>query len=233
MESRYTSLACLGLAAIALTASRYVPWRPFFEVRSLLLIALAVFFLRGNWADGRLYGHVYRHRIQELHRDIDRGVPLGVLADRHVIFPVPEYQENFRLLRDRGFKPFSTIAGDPPMQQIDLAVPTGGLPPWKDLSPPPRLEFPLDRPQHVLAVRFHYRINYANYWQQLRLSWVAEDRPGAEVRFAETHPWLVPGDGVLAFWIDGPVARLWLSPDSATGGLPITRVSLYLLPQDR
>jgi hypothetical protein len=233
MESRYTSLACLGLAAVALASARYGPWRPLFEVRSAVLIAAAIFFLRGNWADGRLYGHVYRHRIQELRRDIDRGVPLDILADRHVIFPVPEYRDNFRLLRDRGFPPFARIADDPPMRRVDHAAPAGGLPPWQDPGPPPKVELPNAGPAHVLAVKIHYRIDYANYWQQFRLTWVAEDRPDAPVQVSETHPWLVPGDGVLAFWIDGPVARMWLSPDSATGGLPITRVSLYLPPGDR
>lgn len=227
-DFRYTTLSCLAVCVCLLTAARYVRWRPRLGPGALVLLASAAAVAYCDWLYGKQFADVYVVRYHALKIDIKSGVPVDLIAERHPIFPVPEFRGSFRLLHERGFPTLRDAAPPQRLKAIEVPLPPNAkVPGWAvGEGPIPRLTFTLPQPRRVKAIRVYFTSEDSRYFEYYQLHWTS---PGnADPRMSSVLPWIVPGDATTAFWIDDTVSGFWLQVGHPSKGLTLKRVELLV-----
>jgi hypothetical protein len=230
-DFRYTTPSCMAFCVCVLATARYMRWRPRLGPGNATVLAVAALVAVTDWRFGSEFGRVYHLRWQALKADIRAGVPVDLVADRHPVFPVPQFRPHFQLLHEKGFPIFRDAAPKQPYRSIELQLPPdAAFHAWKPADGPvPRLTFTLPGPQRVKAVRVHFNNDEPRYFEFYQLYW---HPPGAAVpRYSNVYPWIVQGDGITAFWIDDTITSFWLQVGQPSKGLKVTRVEL-LVPDE-
>lgn len=227
-DFRYTTPSCLAFCVCGLATARYTRWRPRLGPGTGLILAVAALVAYNDWRFGREFAEVYKLRWEALKADVRAGVPVDLVAERNVLFPVPQYHQHFLLLHDRGFPILRDAAPRQHFKVIELPLsPDAAIPAWTPSDgPKPYLVFTLPNLRHVNAVRVHFSNTDSRYFESFQLFW----HPSTEAppRHSTVMPWLVPRDGVIAFWIDDHLSMFWLQVGLPSMGLKLTRVELLV-----
>jgi len=186
----------------------------------LLVPAFAAAVAWQDWRVGRDFAEVYAVRTAMLNRDLDRGLPVNVLAERHVIFPVPGYDRHFQTLYESGHVSLRDAGPPrrlrvtpiplPPAAELPAYGGTGSAPAWT-------LRLPTSLAMDVLRLEFEspdaqYRAVY-----RLELPATAEDAAGV------TTMWLVPGRRTMVFRVEGSLDRVAVRPIEKAGTMKLLR----------
>lgn len=227
-EFRYSTPSCLAFCVCGLAVARNARWRLRFGPGAGLIFAVAALVAYYDWRFGREFAEVYKLRWEALKADVRAGVPVDLVAERNVLFPVPQYHQHFLLLHDRGFPILRDAAPRQHFKVIELPLsPDVSIPAWAPSDgPKPHLVIPLPNGRHVKAVRIHFTNTDSRYFESFQLYW----HPSvlAEPQHSTVYPWLVPRDGVTAFWIDDVISMFWLQVAQPSKGLKLTRVEVLV-----
>jgi hypothetical protein len=199
LASRYSAFTAFGVAVPLLATARYA--RPS-ACLTIVVISVGAFVVIANERNGRWEGQ----RLDECYRsvvvDLDAGVPIDLLAERHQDFWIgPEdgwralWENDFPLLR--GVPPACSRAVHPVAFRRD-----GDLPDGRAVFNRYRVDLGGERP--VVAVRVRFRAGVWVPWERMIFTWI--DPASRERRRSEARPWVRPIEQSTVFWVDGVIS---------------------------
>ena len=196
VASRYAVFSYLGIAVPLLAMARYARpsgWQTVGVVLAGAFVAVA------NGRHGSLEGIRLDRCYRSVVTDVDAGVPIDLLAERHHDFWIgPE--EGWRALWDHDF-PF--LRGVPPARSREVQPVVfrrdGERRDERQVFARYRIDLGAERP--VLAVRVRFRAGVWVPWERMVFDWI--DPATGESRRSEVRPWVRPIEQSTVFWIDG------------------------------
>ncbi len=202
LASRYTSFTALGVAIPFLTVARYAPvgvWPA-----AMITLIAGVFLVPANNRHGKDQGVELDARYRSIVHDIGTGMPIDVLADRHVDFWL-RTREGWLKLWEEKF---------PLLENVPPAV---------EKRPTKRANFQYEGEQkdrHLIYNRYKValpetkpvsfvRVKFKPLdqvtWEPIAFEW--NDPATGEKRKSVVKPWVRPINQDAVFWINGPLAE--------------------------
>lgn len=181
---------------------------------------------------------------QEFQKDVADGVPIQGLRQWAYYWCWSEtpFAEGLELLRDRGIGCFAAIAPDPPMREIALPLNLASAlnvrregDVWVGVGDNSRLQFALDKPRFVYAVRLTYQLDAPTDPSRMTISWLRsqDTDPRTQIRSQEFHIKLKNGPPLKTqtVWVNDVIGDLAITPSSEPYQFRLTQVVL-LVPED-
>lgn len=219
-ESRYAVFGAIALCAAIVARARPSEGKPTDAPGVLLVPALAVAAAWLDWQCGREFAEVYAVRTAMLRRDLDRGLPVNVLAERHVIFPVAGYAEHFETLYESGHVSLRDAGPPRRLRVTSIALPPDAeLPAYDGTGPAPAFEVRLPTSLAMDALRLEFESPYARYRAvyRLELPTSTDDTAGL------TTMWVVPGRRTMVFRVEGTLDRVVVRPVEKAAAMKLLR----------
>ena len=219
-ESRYAAFGGLALCATVLASARPRAGGPLAGPGALLLPAFAASVAWQDWKVGLDFAEVYAVRTAMLNRDLDRGLPVNALAERHVIFPVPGYDRAFERLYESGHVSLRDAGAARRLRATPIALPADAvLPAYDGVGPAPAFELRLPTPLAMDALRLEFDSPDSRYRAVYRLELPGNTDESAGV----TTMWLVPGRRTTLFRVEGTLDRVVVRPVERGGALKLLK----------
>jgi hypothetical protein len=219
-ESRYAIFGGFGLV-IALFVHSHFAWKVLkLQPGHLMVTALAVWVAIQDWRFAEKFTETYAVRTSLIQRDVRLGLPINIIAERHVIYPTPSYQQNFELLYAaahrslRGAKPVAVLK----ITSIMLP-PDARLPSFDGKAEAPKWELRLAQPLRMDALRLVLEVEEPSYREVFRIA--LPENPD-EVAGLVTM-WVVPGRRTAIFRIESTLDRIIIQPLEPTRGFKILK----------
>lgn len=204
LASRYTSFAALGVAIPFLVLARYAPRATL--PAGLIAILSAGFLFPCNFKHGAHEGVLLDERYRSIQSDIKSGMPIDVLARRHMDFWLGP-QQGWRELWAHGFPLLRVVPGPEERVMLPAAFQRDGERAEALVAFPNlpfaryRVELGGEKQVSVLRVKFHSHVQVP--WEPMRFVWI--DPATGQKRCSVVRPWTVPLNQHTMFWIDGPL----------------------------
>jgi hypothetical protein len=198
------------------------------------MVAVLAVLLPGNVRQAVAIGKDVQAKAEAFERDVRKGLPAFVLAERHfssdVVPRAEKIAEILKAHKANGVGVFGEIREDPVYVVESLKVGEG-------------LTFALPEARHVYAVRLRYAyVKTENPWPTMQVHWKG---PGAEGMMASTvagpeqETWaLIDGkihvDGkvkterVLTVWVDAVVEEVRVVPDTMPAEMRVGRLEVLV-----
>lgn len=195
LAPRYSAFSCLGIVVPLLVLARYA--RPSAWTTGLIILGGTLVVI-GNERHGRLEGMRHDERHRAILVDLDRKVPIDLLAERHQNFWLGP-AEGWRSLWENGFPLLREVPPARSRDTLQVVARRDGVELVEGrIFHRYRITFADDRP--VLAVRVRFRASAWVPWERMRFDWID---PTGEHRRSEVRPWVRPIEQSAVLWIDG------------------------------
>ena len=209
LASRYTSFTALGIAVPFLAMARYAP-RSTWPLAPIVAAA-GVVLLPQNAKHGRYEGATLDERYQRFTADVRSGMPMDVLAGRHVDFWHKTHKGWLRLWEEK----FSSIRDVPapvdfrPAQSADFRRDGKHVEQHVTFD---RYRVVVGGEKPVAFIRVTFRAQTMAMWERLMFDWT--DPATGEKKRSTVRPWVrplgpheVPQEQETVFWIDGRLSE--------------------------
>jgi hypothetical protein len=190
-----------------------------------MVVVLAVL-VPGNFRQAVAIGKDVQGKTEAFERDVRKGMPAFVLAERHfssdVVPRAEKITEILKAHKANGVGVFREIREDPEYEVVSL---------------------PLTGARHVYAVRLRYRyVRSENPWPTVQVRWKGpgvEGSMGSTMPGPETPTWAlvdgkiqvdakVKGERVLTVWVDAVVDEVSVVPDAQPAEMRLGGVELLV-----
>ena len=224
-ESRYAIFGGFGLCIIILMHAMTSTARSLASPGLLLIPIIAGLIAWQDWQVGTQFSQVYANRTAMLHRDVRLGLPINAIGERHVIFPIAIYQQNFELLYSSGHKSLRGAGQARPLRAVPIALPPDArLPAYDGNGPAPAFELTLPMPMQMEMLRLEFDSPDARYREiyQLELPNNPDDSAGI------ASLWVVTGRRTMLFRVEGVLDRIIIRPVERTPGQKLLKCEAIL-----
>ena len=219
-ESRYAAFGAVALGAAIVARGRPGAAGPPAATGVVLLPALAVAVAWLDWRCGRDFAEIYAVRTAMLNRDLNRHLPVNVIAERHVVFPVTGYAAYFQTLYESGHVSLRDAGPPRRLRVTPIALPADAeLPAYDGTGPAPAFEVRLPTSLEMDALRLEfdspdsrYRVVY-----RLELPTNSDDTAGL------TTMWVVPGRRTMVFRVEGTLDLVVVRPVEPAGEMKLLK----------
>jgi hypothetical protein len=199
-SSRYAAFSALGIAVPFLTAARYA--RGMSVLAGFVAMVGGCLVFSANVKHGRSQAVLYDSRYASVAADVQSGMPIDVLARRHVDF-WHSAPKGWKELWKHGF---AALDGVPPTSGQKPTIravcrPDGQQAERHATFARHRVELSAEMP--VSFVRVTFQAPAPVIWELMRFTWI-DPRTGAK-RESLVRPWISKGKQFTEFWIDGPL----------------------------
>ncbi len=219
-ESRYATFGGLALCATIVASARPRDTGLVVGPGALLLPAVAAAIAWQDWRVGQGFAETHEVRTAMLNRDVRLGLPVNVLAERHVLFPVPAYADSFAALYASGHKSLRGAGPPRALRTLRLALPADArMPAYDGNGPATAWELALPGPLTMDALRLEFDCPDARYREAYRLELPANPDESAGVATV----WLTPGRRTILFRVEGTLSKIVVRPLEKTTGLSLTK----------
>lgn len=199
--SRYTTFTALGVVVPFLLLARYVPWAEW--PAAVLAITTAVFVVPQNAKHAKYQGAVLDERHQSIVADIRTGMPMDVLADRHVDFWL-RTREGWLQLWEEKFPLLKDVPAPVEKRKMTRASFVRDGEHTEKHSTWQRYRVDLGGEKQVSIVRVKFKPLDQVTWEPIMFEWA--DAATGEKKRSTVRPWVRPIDQDTVFWIDGPIS---------------------------
>jgi hypothetical protein len=201
LASRYTTFTALGIVVPYLMIARYVPWSEW--PAAVIAITAAVFIVPQNAKHAKYQGMVLDERYHSIMADIRTGMPMDVLADRHVDFWLRTREGWLKLWGEK----FSLLRDVPaPVERWTMTrakfVRDGEHTEKHSTWNRYRVDLGSEKPVSIIRVKFKPLDQVT--WEPIMFEWI--DPHSGEKKRSTVRPWVRPIDQDTVFWIDGPIS---------------------------
>lgn len=200
--SRYAAFTAFGVAIPFLTIARYAPGYVSSTLMTIVVIVGAVLFFPGNVKHARYQGQFMEQRYREVLVDIDAGMPIDVLALRHVDFWL-RTNEAWRVLWEHHFPLIKNAPAPQNGEAVPIHLARDGVA-RDQLGAFNRYRVELPETRKVAYIRVKFRPGSQVDWESMRFRW--NDPVTGETHQSAVYLWVRPLDQSTAFWIDGPLS---------------------------
>jgi hypothetical protein len=222
--NRYVSLSVLVLCAAYFACVIYGTTLLARAVPGALCLAAALM-IWPNASEAASYGAKLHEFLEPFEVDLKAGVPHSILAERYTHPPNKIYPEESHLLsylgmlHDAGFGMFGQLREDPPHETVMLRD--------RDVQKPDEHVFVLKEPRFVYAVRLKYQFQPQAPAAQFRFTWRT---PAGVQRSREMMINQHPEEEKLIMWVNEPIERLGIYPDTKPYACTIWDIELLVPP---
>ncbi|OWK36545.1 hypothetical protein FRUB_09108 [Fimbriiglobus ruber] len=224
-ESRYAAFGAIVLCAVILIHTAWGPGQPRVGPGFLLIPACAAGVAWMDWQVGTQFARIHEDRTAMLNRDVRLGLPVNLLAERHVFFPMPGYNRCFELLYTSGHKSLRSAGPPRSFKVVPIPLPPGArLPAWDGHGPAPAFEMSLPSVLTLAALRLEFDCPDMRYFEVYRLELPRNSDDSAGV----TSMWLVPGRRTAVFRVEQTLDRIIIRPLAPTTGLVLVKCEAIL-----
>jgi hypothetical protein len=230
LSVRYTSLSVLLLCCLYFVFLLYSPPWLGSAVPAALAMVLAVTWWPST-REGLTYGRNLRTNFADFEDAVNAGVPPFVLADHYSrSIPLQIYPDGSilmryaNMMREAGVGLFRHLRPDPEHRAVPVR-PDNAEHPTPDT-------FVLKEPRFVYAIRLTYEYEPRSQTANFQLAWIGPGRAG-ESATPQRAQWLVlqePRERSIVFWVNGPVARFAVLPDSRPSACALRGIELLVPP---
>lgn len=201
MASRYCVFTALGIAIPLLAAARFSRGTACSIAMTCIVLLGAYQFYPSNNKHARYQGQALDEHYQSIIADIESGMPIDVLAARHVNFWL-HTNTGWQALWDHHFQLVSRLQETYSGQVIPLECKPDGVQKEKN-GRLARYRVDLDGQKDVVLIRVRFQADSQIVWEPFRFEWV--DPVTGEQRSSTVMPWVRPIKQQTAFWINGPL----------------------------
>jgi hypothetical protein len=216
------------------SAGRFPVWVR--AVGTAVVVCVVSYIYWHGWRTGVGSASFFWERNRQYERDRAAGLPLNFLASRHQQFPLPEFRDSLRLLRDTGHPSARGIPDPLAMRAEPLVIPSPSHDPIpNDPVPvaanerPPVWRFDLGADRSITGVRVRFEYPKSTTRVPMHVVW---ERPDGTTGAALCQPWLIPFGWEFDFWVNDRVRTLWFRPVHQSDEMTLLGAQL-LLPADR
>lgn len=200
--SRYGPFAAFGVAIPLLVLAKRPRGTASSALIALLVLAGAYCFVPSSVLHARYQGLFLSERYQQVLDDVKTGMPIDVLAERHVDF-WKMTDESWMALWENRFPLVSALPGPRVKKTVPLRFASDGA--SRDpLGTFNRYRVEIAGTMMVSSIRITFLPKAEIVWEPLRFRWV--DPQTFQKHESAVYPWLCLDERKTSFWVDGPIS---------------------------
>jgi hypothetical protein len=199
LATRYAAFSAVGIAVTLLAAARYARSSTWLTA---VVVLTGIVVVHSNLRHGRYEGERFDQWYGSIVKDLEAGVPIDLLAQRHKDFWVGS-EDGWLALWENDFPLLRGVPPARPRSGLRVAFQRDGEQvDQRTVFARYHVDPGSERP--VVAIRVRFRVGIWVPWERMIFTWI--DPASGERRRSEVRPWVRPIKQSTVFWIDGPLS---------------------------